>query len=174
MLCGSVASRFPVWQPAYIGVGSNLNDPVAQVVAAFDGLAALAGCRLYATSGLYWNPPMGPQDQPDYVNGVAGLLTTLEPQELLTQLQALETRLGRVRTEGDRWGPRIIDLDLLVYGMQTLALPGLNLPHPGISERNFVLFPLCDIAPALLVPGQGVVSELANRLGDKGLQRIEA
>jgi len=115
---------------------------------------------------------MGPQDQPDYVNGVAGLLTTLEPQELLAQLQALETRLGRVRTEGDRWGPRIIDLDLLVYGMQTLALPGLNLPHPGISERNFVLFPLCDISPTLAIPGQGVVQDLARQMGSEGLQEI--
>jgi 2-amino-4-hydroxy-6-hydroxymethyldihydropteridine diphosphokinase len=160
------------WQPAYIGVGSNLDDPVAQVVAAFDGLAALDGCRLYSTSDLYWNPPMGPQDQPDYVNGAAGLLTTLAPLEMLAALQALETRLGRIRTEGDRWGPRIIDLDLLVYGTQALELPGLELPHPGISERNFVLFPLCDIAPTLAIPGQGVVASLARQMSRAGLQEI--
>jgi 2-amino-4-hydroxy-6-hydroxymethyldihydropteridine diphosphokinase len=153
-------------------VGSNLDDPVAQVAAAFDGLAALDGCRLYATSDLYWNPPMGPQDQPDYVNGVAGLLTLLEPADLLAALQALEARQGRIRTEGDRWGPRIIDLDLLVYGTQTVEAPGLNLPHPGISERNFVLFPLRDIAPTLAVPGQGVVEALAQQMGSEGLQEI--
>ena len=117
---------------------------------------------------------MGPQDQPDYINAVAGLLTRQPPEALLLSLQNLERSLGRVRKDGDRWGPRVIDLDILVYGKVQQSLPGLSLPHPGILERNFVLFPLCDIAPALLVPGQGVVSELANRLGDKGLQRIEA
>jgi 2-amino-4-hydroxy-6-hydroxymethyldihydropteridine diphosphokinase len=115
---------------------------------------------------------MGPQDQPDYVNGVAGLLTLLEPADLLAALQALEARQGRIRTEGDRWGPRIIDLDLLVYGTQTVEAPGLNLPHPGISERNFVLFPLRDIAPTLAVPGQGVVEALAQQMGSEGLQEI--
>ena len=89
-------------------------------------------------------------------------------------LQALERSLGRVRTEGARWGPRKIDLDLLVYGSAHESLPDLILPHPGILERNFVLFPLCDIAPELLVPGQGCVSNLARQLGGEGLERIEA
>jgi len=160
--------------PAYIGLGSNLDDPEAQVRGALSNLQGLARARLVAVSGLYRTPPMGPQDQPDYVNAVAGLLTRQPPEELLLSLQNLERSLGRVRTEGDRWGPRVIDLDILVYGKVQQSLPGLSLPHPGILERNFVLFPLCDIAPSLLVPGQGVASELANRLGDKGLQRIEA
>lgn len=160
--------------PAYIGLGSNLDDPEAQVIGALSSLQGLARTHLVAASGLYRTPPMGPQDQPDYVNAAAGLLTRQPPEELLLSLQNLERSLGRVRKEGDRWGPRVIDLDILVYGKVQQSLPGLSLPHPGILERNFVLFPLCDIAPALLVPGQGVVSELANRLGDKGLQRIEA
>jgi len=87
-------------------------------------------------------------------------------------MQALETQLGRVRTSGDRWGPRVIDLDLLVYGSRRIDEPGLTLPHPGIPERNFVLFPLRDIAPTLVVPGQGQVARLAENLGDQGLEAI--
>lgn len=161
------------WVPAYVGVGSNLQNPMDQVRRALDALAGLPESRLVSTSALYANPPMGPQDQPDYVNAAAGLLTRLEPMELLAELQALEQRQGRVRKAGDRWGPRVIDLDLLVYGSVRSALPELDLPHSGIMERNFVLFPLCDIAPQLNVPGQGVVAALAAKLGDQGLQRIE-
>ncbi|MGI9291015.1 MAG: 2-amino-4-hydroxy-6-hydroxymethyldihydropteridine diphosphokinase [Gammaproteobacteria bacterium] len=162
------------WVPAYIGLGANLNDPVTQVRRALDELRGIAGVRYVAASHLYKNPPMGPQDQPDYVNAVAGVLTTLAPQVLLETLQKLEHRLGRVRTTGDRWGPRVIDLDLLVYGTSELAEPGLNLPHSGISERNFVLLPLCDIAPLLNVPGQGTVQTLAQGFGGGELERIEA
>jgi 2-amino-4-hydroxy-6-hydroxymethyldihydropteridine diphosphokinase len=135
-------------------------------------LQSLADVRFVVASPLYRNPPLGPQDQPDYVNAVAGLLTRLAPRELLRQLQALEERLGRVRKDGDRWGPRIIDLDLLVCGNVTMQDPGLNLPHAGICERNFVLLPLCDIAPSLVVPGKGTASLLARRLGSSGLQRL--
>lgn len=160
------------WVPAYIGVGSNLDDPAAQVRRALAALAELPDSRVVATSRLYGNPPLGPQDQPDYVNGVAGLLTQLPAATLLQQLQALETRLGRVRVAGDRWGPRIIDLDLLVYGTRTQAEPGLTLPHPGIPERNFVLFPLLDIAPHLVVPGQGSVTVLAAGASAEGLSAL--
>jgi len=158
--------------PAYIGVGSNLQDPERQVREALALLAELADSRLIAQSALYRNPPMGPADQPDYVNAVAGLLTRQEPEALLRSLQALEQRLGRIRKAGDRWGPRIIDLDLLVYGSLQRSVPGLNLPHPGIFERNFVLLPLCDIAPALEVPGQGIVAALAAGVERTGLQRL--
>ena len=164
----------PLWIPAYIGLGSNLDDPEARVRGALNSLEALPGTRLVVVSGLYRNPPMGPQDQPDYVNAVAGLLTTQRPEELLLSLQNLERSLGRVRSEGDRWGPRVIDLDILVYGNVKQSSPGLTLPHPGISERNFVLFPLRDIAPSLLVPGQGYVNGLASQLGGTDLLRIEA
>ncbi len=163
----------PPWIPAYIGLGSNLDDPVRQVRAALTLLGELPDSRVVATSALYSNPPMGPQDQPDFVNAVAGLLTRQEPEALLRSLQALETRLGRVRNTGDRWGPRIIDLDLLVYGSLQRSVPGLNLPHPGIFERNFVLLPLCDIAPALQVPGQGVVAAMAAKLEHSGLKRLD-
>ena len=163
----------PPWIPAYIGLGSNLDDPARQVRAALALLEDLPDSRVVATSALYSNPPMGPQDQPDFVNAVAGLLTRQEPEALLRSLQALETRLGRVRDAGDRWGPRIIDLDLLVYGSLQRSVPGLNLPHPGIFERNFVLLPLCDIAPALQVPGQGVVAAMAAKLEHSGLKRLD-
>jgi 2-amino-4-hydroxy-6-hydroxymethyldihydropteridine diphosphokinase len=162
------------WIPAYIGIGSNLDNPEAQVKRALDDLKGLPCTRLVAVSGLYRTPPMGPQDQPDYVNAVAGLLTRQSPEKLLLSLQNLENSLGRVRTKGDRWGPRVIDLDLLVYGTVQQTLPGLSLPHPGILERNFVLLPLREIAPSLIVPGQGVVRTLANRLGNEEIRRIEA
>lgn len=152
------------WVPAYIGVGSNLADPAAQVRRALSALGDLPQTRAVLPSRLYRNPPLGPQDQPDYVNAVAGLLTQLAPLALLGQLQALETALGRTRVAGDRWGPRVIDLDLLVYGSRELSEPGLTLPHPGISERNFVLFPLHDVAPGLPVPGQGTVTAMLSRV----------
>jgi 2-amino-4-hydroxy-6-hydroxymethyldihydropteridine diphosphokinase len=163
-----------VWIPAYVGLGSNLEDPAEQVRRALEQLRGIDGLRFVSASPLYKNPPMGPQDQPDYVNAVAALLTLLTPQALLESLQALENSLGRVRTDGDRWGPRVIDLDLLVYGRTELSEPGLNLPHSGISERNFVLLPLCDIAPSLNVPGQGTVKMLAQQFSADELVRIEA
>ena len=161
-----------LWAPAYIGVGSNLDDPVAQVRNALEALDGLPDTRLVTSSPLYSNPPMGPQDQPDYVNAVAAILTRIEPEPLLTELQALEHKLGRVRKDGDRWGPRIIDLDLLIYGSRQLTTERLDLPHSGISERNFVLLPLCDIAPALFIPGQGVVGVLAAQTGREGLVQV--
>ncbi len=160
------------WVPAYIGVGSNLDNPAAQVQRAMAGLGGIRHTRLVAVSPSYGNPPMGPQDQPDYVNAVAGLLTRLGPEDLLTELQQLEAALGRVRTPGDKWGPRVIDLDLLVYGIHRSETERLTLPHPGISERNFVLFPLCDIAPALMLPGQGSVARLAAQASRAGLHPL--
>lgn len=162
----------PHWIPAYIGLGSNLDDPASQVRAALAVLRDIPDTRLVASSGLYRNPPMGSAAQPDFVNAVAGLLTRLPPDELLRNLHAIENRMGRVRVPGDRWGPRVIDLDLLVYGSLQRSVPGLNLPHPGIFERNFVLFPLREIAPALQVPGQGVVAAMAARLDKAGMQRL--
>jgi len=162
----------PCWIPAYVGLGSNLDDPARQVQRAIDGLRELHSVRVVDVSALYCNPPMGPQDQPDYVNAAVGLLTQLSASELLDSLQVLERSLGRARTPGDRWGPRVIDLDLLVYGSLQQVEENLTLPHSGISERNFVLFPLCDIAPMLQVPGHGEVELLAKRLGAAGLQRL--
>jgi len=154
----------PRWVPAYVGLGSNLDQPVRQIEKALDALDEIDHCRLVVASPLYTSPPMGRGDQPDYVNAVAALLTRLEPAALLRGLQAIESAQGRVR-DGDRWGPRTLDLDLLVYGTETSSTPKLTLPHPGIAERNFVLLPLQDIAPHLQVPGLGSVSRLVRRLG---------
>ncbi len=162
-----------VWAPAYIGIGSNLQDPAAQVGRACEALRNIPHTRLMAVSRRYANPPMGPQDQPDYVNAVAAVLTQLPPQQLLAELQRLEASLGRVRTAGDRWGPRVIDLDLLLQGLSREQTDKLSLPHPGISQRNFVLFPLCDIAPELLVPGQGRVRNLAAAADGEALRAID-
>ena len=144
---------------AYLGLGSNLKDPAAQIVAAIDRLAALPGSMLRAVSSFYRNPPMGPQDQPDYVNAVVALDTGLAPRALLEAMQAIERAQGRDRG-GLRWGPRTIDLDLLVYGDAVLDEDHLKVPHPGIAERAFVLVPLAEIAPQISIPGHGALSTL--------------
>lgn len=112
---------------------------------------------------------MGPADQPDFINAVAGLLTRLAPRELLSALHGIEAAHGRRRRSDDRWGPRPLDLDLLAHGDHVLAEPDLRLPHPGIGERNFVLLPLASIAPDLEIPGLGRVGTLAGRIGREGL-----
>ena len=159
------------WQPAYIGLGSNLQDPRAQVLRAGAALGTLAGTRLVRLSPLYRSKPFGPVAQPDFINAVAGVLTQLEPHTLLGELLAMERALGRP-AERERWGPRVIDLDLLVYGRVRREEPGLILPHRGIVERNFVLYPLCDLAPDLDVPGLGRVAELKERLASDGLESL--
>lgn len=162
----------PAWMPAYVGLGSNLEDPEAQLRRAAASLAALPATLLVAMSGFYRNPPMGPQDQPHFVNAVAGLLTRLAARELLGQLKQIEAAQGRRRSPSDRWGPRVIDLDLLVHGGSRLEEDGLTLPHAGIASRNFVLFPLLEIAPGLHVPGLGPVRDLAARLDGSSLVRL--
>jgi len=156
---------------AYIGLGSNLADPQAQLQRAFTELAQLLHSQLLARSSLYRSTPMGPPDQPDYLNAVAALETTLPPLDLLAQLQALETAHQRVR--GERWGPRTLDLDLLLYADQTIDLPTLTVPHPGLCERNFVLYPLAEIAPGLVIPGFGALGELLARCERGSLAVVE-
>jgi 2-amino-4-hydroxy-6-hydroxymethyldihydropteridine diphosphokinase len=156
------------WQPAYIGVGSNLEDPRAQVLAAFERLRRLPRTLLVSTSRLYRSRPFGPVTQPDFVNAVAGVLTQLDPAALLSELHAIERAMGRPERH-EHWGPRIIDLDLLVYGPERRSDPALTLPHPGIVERNFVLYPLSDIAPELELPGLGRVADLAAAITSEGL-----
>ncbi|HVC29815.1 MAG TPA: 2-amino-4-hydroxy-6-hydroxymethyldihydropteridine diphosphokinase [Steroidobacteraceae bacterium] len=160
-----------VWQPAYVGLGSNLQDPRAQIRRACAGLQALAFTRLVRVSPLYRSRPWGPVPQPDFINAVAGLLTQVDARTLLGELQALERALGRP-AEHERWGPRIIDLDLLVYGRERREEPGLTLPHRGIVERNFVLYPLADLAPELDVPGLGRVAGLRGRVASEGLEPL--
>ena len=160
-----------LWRPAYVGVGSNLEDPRAQVLRALGRLAAVPLTRVELTSPLYRSKPMGPVAQPDFVNAVAGLLTQLEAPALFAELRALEAALGRPAVH-DRWGPRVIDLDLLAYARERRSGPELVLPHPGIPERNFVLYPLADIAPDLDLPGFGRVAGLAGTVAAEGISRL--
>ena len=141
------------------------------MVRARTGLAALPATRLVRVSPLYRSRPLGPVPQPDFINAVAGLLTQLDSRALLGELLALEKALGRP-AERERWGPRIIDFDLLIYGREHREEPGLILPHRGIVERNFVLYPLYDLAPDLEVPGLGRVAGLKERLTSEGLERL--
>jgi len=157
---------------AYIGLGSNLNDPQQQILTAFDALDSIDGCQLTARSSLYGNPPMGPQDQPDYVNAVAELETSLSAQQLLTAMLETELAFGRDRNAAVHWGPRILDLDLLVFGAEVIDEPALKVPHTGICDRNFVLLPLMEIAPALEVPGLGKLRDLAQRFAVDELRKL--
>lgn len=152
------------WVPAYVGVGSNLDGPAEQVRLALAALGRIPGTHCIVCSSSWRNPALGPQPQPDFVNAAAGLLTLLSPEHLLEELLAIERRQGRDRSSGLRWGPRRIDLDLLVHGDAVLDTGVLVLPHPGIAARNFVLFPLREIAPGLRVPGLGPVWRLAAAL----------
>ncbi len=154
-----------------MAIGSNLGEPRRRVGDAFERLGSLAGTRLELRSRIYLTRPLGPQDQPDFVNAAAGLLTQLAARELLDALLEIERAMGRDRKE--RWGPRIIDLDLLWMHGGVIDEPGLTLPHPGIPERNFVLYPLSDIAPTLMIPGQGLVAELKARVGGAGVSVLE-
>ena len=161
------------WFPAYVALGSNLSEPGRQIEAAFVELRQLADTRLVARSALWKNPPLGPQHQPDFVNAAAGLLTTREPRDFLAALKDIERRMGRA-PPAVRWGPRVIDLDLLVFGDRRVDEPGLALPHPGLPERNFVLYPLAEFAAELWVPGHGRVRTRQRRVTGEGLQRLAA
>ena len=144
---------------AYIGLGSNLEEPVEQLQGAIEALNQNPEIEVTAVSHFYRNPPMGPQDQPDYVNAAAEVKVDLGPYELLHVMQSIEDDHGRVR-QGERWGPRTLDLDLLLYGEEFLDDPRLTVPHPGISKRPFVLKPLADISPDLVIPGLGSIENL--------------
>ena len=160
-----------LWRPAYVGVGSNLDDPRAQVLRALSRLAQLPLTRVELTSPLYGSRPMGPIAEHDFVNAAAGLLTQLEAPALFAELRALEAALGRPAAH-ERWGSRVIDLDLLSYARERHTGPELVLPHPGIPERNFVLYPLADIAPDLDLPGLGRVAGLRANVTAEGLWRL--
>ena len=161
----------PCWYPAYVAIGSNLNEPRERIAEACEHLEALVDTRIEALSQLYRTRPMGPQDQPDFVNAVVGLLTRQGARELLEALLAIERRMGRIREQ--RWGPRVIDLDLIWMAGSPLEEAGLTLPHPGVSSRNFVLYPLSDIAPTLDLPGHGRVLDLKVRAGGNGVSLLE-
>lgn len=158
---------------AYVGLGSNLEDPIAHVSTALEGLARLAGSALIAHSSLYRTAPVGPPDQPDYINAVAELATALPATALLDALQALEQRHGRVRGKL-RWGARTLDLDLLLYGGERIQSERLQVPHPRMAERGFVLRPLAEIAPpGLEIPGHGRLRDLLREIREEGIARVE-
>lgn len=156
---------------AYIALGSNLGDARGKVLGAFDALAALPASRLLARSPLYLTPPWGVLEQPPFVNAVAKLETALAPHDLLDALLAIERAAGRVR-DGERWGPRTLDLDILHVDGVVLDDERVTLPHPRIHERAFVLVPLNDLAPGLQLPGQGRVADLLAALDATGLERL--
>jgi 2-amino-4-hydroxy-6-hydroxymethyldihydropteridine diphosphokinase len=160
-----------LWHPAYVGLGSNLDEPLVQIRRACAALSQVPHSRLVALSALYASQPMGPVAQPDFVNAVAGMLTQLPVTEFFQVLRRLERDLGR-EPPRVRWGPRRIDLDLLVFGAERVQSAELTLPHPGIVERNFVLYPLAEVAPELEVPGHGRVARLAGRVAATGLRRL--
>jgi 2-amino-4-hydroxy-6-hydroxymethyldihydropteridine diphosphokinase len=157
----------------YIGLGSNLADPLRQIAEARTAIRQLSGVAEQAFSALYRSKPMGPQDQPDYVNAVMAITTSLAPLQLLRSLQVIETRQGGVRS-GERWGARTLDLDILLYGAQRIATPELIVPHPGLRDRAFVLYPLYEIAPHLVIPGLGALTGLLEACPKDGLECLAA
>lgn len=146
------------WQEIYIGLGSNLSNPEQQVLKALNSLKTLPATKLVAHSQLYFSRPQGPQDQPDFVNAVALLQTQLNPIELLECLQALEKSQGKVKKR--HWGERLIDLDILLYGNQSIQTERLVIPHPFMTERDFVLLPLAEISPNLVLPDHSKIKDL--------------
>ena len=155
---------------AYVGLGSNLDDPMAQINHAFEQLGKIEDTNLESRSSLYRSAPFGSVEQPDFINAVACLSSALEPEALLQELHDIERSSGRKR--GVRWGPRTLDLDLLVFGSQEIDQEGITLPHPGIGERNFVLLPLMEIAPKLIIPGLGCVSDITVDRNEPRISRI--
>jgi 2-amino-4-hydroxy-6-hydroxymethyldihydropteridine diphosphokinase len=147
---------------AYVGLGANLGPKEVTLLRAVDLLAAEDGIEVLELSELHETAPVGVVDQPEFLNAAVALETTLSPRELLDVLLRVERELGRVRAE--RWGPRTIDLDLLVYGDETVDEPGLRVPHPRLHERRFALEPLAELEPELAIPGLGTVSEALARL----------
>jgi 2-amino-4-hydroxy-6-hydroxymethyldihydropteridine diphosphokinase len=159
------------WHEAYIGLGSNLDNPLQQIRSAAQALSDLDDVDDCLLSPLYSSQPVGPQDQPDYINAVMRLKTRLEPLALLKQLQAIENQHGRVRSI--HWGARTLDLDLLLYDDLVLNLSELIVPHPELKNRSFVLYPLIDIAPDdLFIPGTASLSSLLAACPTDGLQRL--
>jgi 2-amino-4-hydroxy-6-hydroxymethyldihydropteridine diphosphokinase len=156
---------------AFIGLGSNLAAPQQQVLLAQCDLSALPETAFIRHSSLYKSPPMGPQDQPDFINAVSAIDTTLSPDALLNHLQQIEHQHGRVKQR--HWGERTLDLDILLYDDWQIEESHLHVPHKGIAERAFVLYPLAEIAPNLDIPGLGPIAELLASCPKSGLERLE-
>ncbi|TMP43562.1 2-amino-4-hydroxy-6-hydroxymethyldihydropteridine diphosphokinase [Pseudoalteromonas citrea] len=147
----------------YIGLGANLDDPIAQLHNAVDALRSLAQCQLITVSKFYASKPMGPQDQPDYVNAVAKLSTSLAPEALLDSLQKIELEQGRQR-KSERWGPRTLDLDILLFANDIINTPRLVVPHYGLCQREFVVYPLLELEPELILPDGRTLQSISNNV----------
>lgn len=154
----------------YLGLGSNLESPAEQLRAARTTIATESGISEISFSSLYRSPPMGGIQQPDYVNAVMEIETDFSPLKLLTVMQAIENEHGRVRSE--RWGARTLDIDILLFGDKVLNFPDLVVPHYGMAERAFVLYPLFEIAPNLEIPTHGKLADLVSRCPLDGLERL--
>lgn len=149
---------------ACVGLGSNLDDPARQIRRALDAMATRPDLRLVRHSRLYRSAPWGNTDQPAFVNAVAEIETALTPHALLQTLLDIERSLGRIRGDTPRWGPRVIDLDLLLYGDRVIDEDGLRVPHPHLHERAFVLLPLNELGPERIIAGYATVAELLGRI----------
>ena len=157
---------------AYIGLGSNLDDPATQIRAGMTALARLAETRVEACSSLYRSAPVGRQDQPDFVNAVCRVRTGLAPVALMQNLLEIESAQGRVR-QGDKGGPRTLDLDLLLYGAEAIHSAALTVPHPRLHERAFVLYPLHEIEPDLVIPGRCALHELLSACAGQRVEKLK-
>jgi len=155
---------------AYVGIGSNLGDPRAQVLAAFQELDRLPHTRVVKRSSLWRSAPVGYADQPDFINAVAEIETSLSPDEILVQLKSMEARHGRERSFAN--APRTLDLDLLLFGNTTLDTPTLRIPHPRMHERAFVLKPLLEMAPEVVIPGIGPAKTSIEKISFQKAERI--
>ena len=155
----------------YLGLGANLNAPRKQIHAAVAALKALKDVEFVCVSHDYASKPMGPQDQPDYVNAVACVKTALKPEQLLDLTQAIELEHGRVRKE-ERWGPRTLDIDILLFGNDVIETPRLTVPHYGLTEREFVVYPLFEIAPTLVLPNNQSLADITKTLPLNDLQQL--
>lgn len=158
---------------AFVGLGGNVGDIEETLMEALLALEALPQTSIRAQSRFYRSPPWGNTDQADFINAVVELRTRLAARVLLDYLLEVETRFGRVRGEGERWGPRTLDLDLLVFGEAMIDQPGMHLPHPRLHERAFVLVPLAEIDATLQVPGRGQVSDLLASIDSTGIEGID-
>ncbi len=152
----------------YIGLGSNMESPRQHITTAIKALGEIQSTHTNKVSSLYKSKPVGPQDQNDYINAVAELETSLTPLDLLDKLQAIENEHGRVRNE--RWGPRTLDLDILMFGDEVINNERLTIPHPEMTNRSFVLMPLAEINADCLIPGKGLLSSLLISIGQDGLE----
>lgn len=158
---------------AYVGLGGNLGEVAATLRAATEALARLPATHLLRASRLYRTPAWGLEQQPDFINGVVALETRLAPRELLDALLRIEREFGREREGGPRWGPRTLDLDLLLHGEVVVEQDGLRLPHPHLHERAFVLVPLLEIAADILIPGRGLARDALSRLDSASIEALE-